>query len=1297
MTQSSSTLSFGFQPKSTITFGTGNVGAIYQINKHEDIVTTSKEICKIENSSIKTSFPSNFATSLFIPEANLIVAVTVQKSLLFVFPLHDMKNPIVQNFETDQVGVFHLVYSQKSSVLLTFGSGVKIWNFDLIIPDRRRSALIPKVTISLRHNFIDVPYETALLFKPAFDYSEELVFLPTSKGIIGYNMDGKSVVSMSLFPANSKTAHFYLEKKKRLLVYDDENGLNFCSTKGFVHTRFSIGSATMIWMDYLDTENAVLMNNKGNFYILNLKTGKSFNCYFTSKMPTRIILMKESREICLCFGPQVQTFNVIIPWTLWSINITKTNLLRRIERKGEAARVIAFTSNSFVKFFSPKDGKVLTAATPTSPSSPIFCFYDRGYMIFYEGKQKRIVDTGSNERLFLVLEDGHIVTFDASKNPCQQQLNINFKAVCMTFCYFQNEFYYAIASQHGEILIIDKNSLQMKKKFNISNDVFCGMIFDPISKCLICIMSRETILFDLKTKNIISRLLIKGTKLVELNNQLLYYGYENGDISMVKISEENNTKSLSIQSNDIQGLHNDCITGFAFSKEFWISVSKDMTVRYWNYSNGNFYTINLPARLYGCEIINGNRDVVVGTENELMLINGKQVFDGEIDEADELIDNFDKEEDELMKEVIEKCRSQRKAEEEKEQKKKEENEERERQKQIHLEQLKKQNKVNKRKRINLSQEALDILQRLKNQSNPDTPLSKSAIQLVQNHEESKQQAHKEDEELHRKQAIEAMMKVTNNVNVPKVVFKKPKTDTENETPNSSMTISETNNEISRSSSSARSIDSSNCSSTRSERSESIQKSSRRSSKQMNVNEFINNNFNNEDSKNDEGVKIHISRPDSISKSAPRRKKKKSSSKKSSYIENMENTNDSQTQTSYNSRPGSKYMSLINKIASPEEYQQKIENKAEIKETTSSHDSPFTTQKDQQCHPEAENFHLDNSETNDNNNNQHNSSEMNKSHVFQPNEPATINNTPKRTRPPPVKILTNPRPIKNKNITDNNNANDASQPTTITTPSSSYASIATSPRLRRDGQNNLRNSSGSLLQKNSINNTSLRASKVPQRAPTPPPIIKRITTAKLQKHKRKNSTPVSRRNHRFFEMPQPLIVLDYDAVVEQYGRGKIELLPLMKRIDYEKNVSSFSSHLNSMIFTNNQTKYESSILPNSAAKNLHNSIHNNSPIHSLIPELRQPPEQIPPIGRSFARPLIEQSKCQIFVPTNESPKGNNNKMRSSYKKLPSTSRRPLGNLENSITVMNPLYLTPRQLIPKRQKNKNYPHTNTNRYK
>lgn len=1357
-----SSLSFGLQKKSSLIFGTGKIGSIYPINAYEKIVTTNKEFVKIEDTTIKKSFNCQFSTSLYIEEANLIVAVSAQKSELYVFTLNDVSNPIITNFSTNQLGIFHMIYSKRSSVLLTFGFGVKIWNLNITMPDRRRSTLKPIVNISLRYSFsgddsisIKSPevsnYEASILIPPSFDYSEEIVFLPSSKGILGYDMNGKQKTVMYRLPSSNKTAYCYLEEKKEMLIYDNANGLILCTTSGLVQSRPLVGNTTLIWMDFLDTENALLMDAKGVFYILDLKTGRSFHCYSVlnstssastitqnhdkkpidptlsmmavlgqsnsmsglceinggcgglstaKRMPSRVFLLRNSKEVCMCFGPRLETFKIDIPWTLWAVNISKTNSLKRIEKPGEAARVLAFTSNSFVKIFSPKDGKILTDATPKSLSSPSDFFYDRGYLIYYQSQNeddknrflvKRVHETQTEERLFVILDDGSISIFDPNQNPCKEIGSVEIKAKSMTVCYFNNEFCYAISSsKSGEVYLVDSHNFQcIKKKFLIAHDSFCNLIFDPISGCLICVMSRETALFDLRSQKVVYRLDLKGTKLVSLNNGILYYGYPNGDINFVSIQDN----SLVLMTKEPNRLHFDSVTGFAFSQSFWISVSADQTVRYWDYLNNNFFTINMPCRLFGCEIINGKRDVVVGTDNELMLIDGKTVFDGEIDEIEPIVDNFDNECDDFQKVIIENVMRMKREEEKREFERRKKQQERDLMLKKKLNQ-KDDRAKQKHKKLNLNEEELTILNRLdiKNSTKEslfeNKPKNESdKVEKTEMTEELKAQL-KEEEEKRRNKAFEAMLEITDHDRR----FRQKALSVFNANEKEKTKKNDANGENLRSNKQEWSIKINSNSNH-----DSLSSSSNNQKNSSPVDDMKG-----EIVKSDSIEKVQITAPSVIMKAetaenagsshAPRRKRKRK----------VHHTHDEGEMKTENG-----HSTFTNEIKEPSENKQ--QPPSTILENSIKKSKEATENKVEYNHIELQtNDKKPQNETEIKNYDQISIQKDNRNSI-------SIESTITTTIKSSASDFTSQYSFTNQKhdcTTSTNNTNSSQDsaacqlpqpPLTESTSSRSRKlgqslprreNIGTSPidfEVNEDDQNQLKNSQQPQLSRNKEeeNNNSdyTKPAKVTKskqkkesstslsnpinflrkkgqkftfrpRFPTPPQVLRRSFISKFNDRRkyRPRSSQGNRKKNGFFEMPSPQIVLDIDAVRSEFGRGKVELFPLVQRIE------------------NDTAKINTNSIKMSISKP--NENNSNSSVSSSSDSSMQ---------AERVRPLIEQNKKQIYMPLASCGKRNKSLGKIRAKQFPSrTARRPLGHYENSVTVMNSANPTPRQLIPKFKK-------------
>jgi hypothetical protein len=72
--------------------------------------------------------------------------------------------------------------------------------------------------------------------------------------------------------------------------------------------------------------------------------------------------------------------------------------------------------------------------------------------------------------------------------------------------------------------------------------------------------------------------------------------------------------------------HAKAVTAFAFSFSFIASVSLDGMLCVWTYDLVPLAVVTFPFALYATEVTNGQRDMVIGTDNEALLVRGSEIF-----------------------------------------------------------------------------------------------------------------------------------------------------------------------------------------------------------------------------------------------------------------------------------------------------------------------------------------------------------------------------------------------------------------------------------------------------------------------------------------------------------------------------------------------------------------------------------------------------------------------------------------------------------------------------------------------
>lgn len=624
---------FGIFDDFSHVFGTGIITNVISLNHREMIISTTKEIIKIEKSVIKMRHPIKFSTCAIVPGTDFLIGITTKKGDLIIYQIGDLPQkqqsynsrsielppPLLENYPTNQSGIFHMIYSPKSQSIITIGAGIKV--FSLKYKLSRISVIKPTVSISPRSSFAS-DYATTILVPPAFDSDTELLLLPTDEGICAYNLDGHLIMQCSKYPASVSTVYATHPSKppkladvpndkstntvrmsKKLLTYDSNKGMALWGKRGQLIDQFeTIGSSVLAIM-FVDSENALCLNSSHALFFLNIKTGKTFFCLNLEKNPSRLFLTFVNNEpfLCACFASYMRVLKIVIPWRVWNLNINKTLNMRRCNKFRSAARVLVSAENSFIKFYSPRDGGKMTVATPAEACRPVSFLYDRGIVenyIFNEKELKfsvsvsRITNktaeikenskeedkkeeeedasdkTPSRDILFIILENGTILGFDTNVANCEEVMKMKCKAAFMSICRIratnkkkraskneenqENEedsyqWCYAVASPKSDLFILDYFSMKEVRHFTVSDDTLIKMFFHFESECIIMVFARKTILFDIEKGIIIDTVLVGGNQTTTLFSNYLIFGYETGHIRHISI--ENKRFVLSDSSN----------------------------------------------------------------------------------------------------------------------------------------------------------------------------------------------------------------------------------------------------------------------------------------------------------------------------------------------------------------------------------------------------------------------------------------------------------------------------------------------------------------------------------------------------------------------------------------------------------------------------------------------------------------------------------------------------------------------------------------------------------------------------
>lgn len=678
--ESSNVVKFGIFDDFSHVFGDDTITNIMNINFHELLVSTKNNIYILDNNVVKMKYPIKLSTCTIIPDTNFLIGVSIKKGELMIYQVNGLTqnyqssgNPplLLKKFATNQPNIFHILYSPKSQSIITFGSEVKVFNFQYKLGPKSKS----KITITItNHSSFPLNYDSTNMIPPQFDERTESILLPTENGIYAYNLDGNKVSQCSKYPTTIKTVYSFNPQKnaskptsktkkkeslivaKNTLTYDSETGMNLWGIKGQIIKQFDTIRSAVLSIIFVDDENSICLNSCHILFFLNIKTGKTFYYMNLNKNPSRLFLVSLYNEpvLCACFGSNLRALSLVIPWHVWQLNIDNTLSINRCNKYLSAARILINVENSFMKFFSPRNADQIALQTQHDSNHPLSYLYDRGtvekYVFdkkrkFYNVEVSKINHSKNDEvirdSLFVIQQNGTIKFFDTNVSSTQKVVNVSCKAIQMTICRIiqkvdESEVNYrwcfAVASEKGELFVIDYFTFEEVCHFFVSNETLIQLSFNFEYNLIVMIFEKEAALVDIENEKIADSIQITPFRVASSFADLLLFGYDSGHVQRAKIEDrhlalcddrkKSEVKKSSKEKNDSTMLkpHSCPITSFSFSPKIWVSSGLDGNVIAWSYGMEIITKISLPLPLRACLIMNARRDILVATATEIMKI-----------------------------------------------------------------------------------------------------------------------------------------------------------------------------------------------------------------------------------------------------------------------------------------------------------------------------------------------------------------------------------------------------------------------------------------------------------------------------------------------------------------------------------------------------------------------------------------------------------------------------------------------------------------------------------------------------
>lgn len=609
------------------------IGSVVQIGMREFLCISQRDMVRFELSRVIDVYPFHLMSLLSIRELGIVVAVTASNPEFWVFQFDNLKNPVKTGVKVDDASVFNMAYSAKSKALITFGETIKCWNFEYSAP---RRAFFDPPTVSITFKNVIVPISSSIMNPPILEQKRERLLVQDSSGALqSYSLRG-TVMDTVVKLQSQQAAVGYYERSRKLLTSNSEQGVVLWNEFGTASNRYpSLGLDASLAIRFLNGEFAVLLNAKGSLTILDVKTSRVYHGYQYEKPVNRLFVFTEPyTRIIACTESGVTVLKAVLLWKFWTSMISKPILMSRCPKLNEPARMFVLCANSHVMLLSPANARPLTAITLQTTSKVVTHFYDRGIVSLPEMKRDQIM---------LPVQDGTMPLFSTGQNPCERISTIDMKILSVALVNYKGKPCFCFGTATGNVMFYDYENLSPKGRAVVSQYPIVRICYHRESECLLLVFRDRVMQWTMKDEKTTEQINFTPSDVYMELDEIFVFGYSDGTIKSLCLKEG------VVSTHETSGLklHDDEITGFSRGSCFFATSSMDQSVRVWSNDFILIHQVVLPLPLYSCAVLNGKRHLLVGTDSEIMFVDGKLIFGKEVDEEDARFDNYDRLRDSL--------------------------------------------------------------------------------------------------------------------------------------------------------------------------------------------------------------------------------------------------------------------------------------------------------------------------------------------------------------------------------------------------------------------------------------------------------------------------------------------------------------------------------------------------------------------------------------------------------------------------------------------------------------------------
>jgi len=478
--------------------------------------------------------------------------------------------------------------------------------------------------------------------------SNKLVF--GGKGIFVYEYDNEWKLRLYSSFFNDFPVKFKLNSEKDLIIMYGNENTQFYSLNGeliteirtgrFDNMAFTIGGpyivlynqdsieifdvdshsykdtitpiSNVIKLWFIDTEHLLIYSKDSMFYLFNIHSLKFFRLqhslppisdvyFFIDTFPSLIVMVEKSLHL----------LKIMVPWRFWSRIQYPIHSLERYNLAYNPAQIIGLSPTKEICVFSSKSGKAITRIREEVLSYS----YERSlnFMVVVSQSDISLYNFAYGQMVFVskkIITSKHVV-----------------------LSHILNSI--MILNNENSIEVYDYFMGNKKQEFKLG-DHKCAQFFE-IGDHIILICEDGIYLYNPINCIDLDCIRIPQVSSVKYFNTSLCFSNNEGTLFKVDLGNDTFNHDSLKQCSNKNG-----ISSISISKTFIVCSSKNGVVSYYNNDLILLAHIHLHIPILSCLILNGYRDVIVSTNDSLMVIPGSYVFHTDIDEEDIIYDNFNK-------------------------------------------------------------------------------------------------------------------------------------------------------------------------------------------------------------------------------------------------------------------------------------------------------------------------------------------------------------------------------------------------------------------------------------------------------------------------------------------------------------------------------------------------------------------------------------------------------------------------------------------------------------------------------